>query len=112
MKFLEWKKDKWMSENGTILKYDKAEHYLLGIIGIIITYLWGIHIKATPEYFSNMFVVWVIIAILYEISNGIIPYDGTHIEGFSWKDLIAGFMGILSGIFIFKLIILAGVIKL
>lgn len=112
MYFLPWKKDKWLSENGTILKYDKPEHFILGITGIVLTYLWGAHIKAGPEYYSNTFVVWVIISILYEIGNGLIPYDGIHIEGFSWKDIIAGFMGILSGIFIFKLIILAGVINL
>jgi hypothetical protein len=96
MKFLNWSNDKWLSKNGSILPYDKLEHFLLAIFGVIL----GIFIFNFPIF--PVVLVLEILAILWEIKDGIVPYDKEKglMEGFSWKDLIADNMGILLGILI------------
>ncbi len=79
MKFLPWKQDKWLSKQGSILPYDKLEHFILALIG---------------AYFLPYLAV-AVISVLWEIKDGVVPYDDEgHIQGFSFKDLIADFAGI------------------
>ena len=82
MKFIPWNRDKWLSREGTLIPFDKIEHFILGFLGIIIGILLiGIH----PEI---IIIIGVIAAVGWEIKDGIFSY------GFSWKDLIADVVGI------------------
>ena len=81
MKFIPWRRDEWFSKQGSILPWDKVEHFLLGIIGyLLLFYLIG---------FDGMqcFTILIIAAIVWEIRDG-------FITGFSWKDLIASAAGL------------------
>jgi hypothetical protein len=92
MKFEKWSDDKWLSKNGTILPYDKLEHFFLGTLGLLICfYLLGFSLTLS-------FVILELLGIAWEIKDGIVPYDDKgNIEGFSWKDLIADNIGFLIG---------------
>lgn len=71
-----------------MLVYDKMEHFLLGIIGAFILQF----------FLADWFVLLIgfIAAFLWEIKDGLLPYDEQgNIEGFSWKDLIAGIFGVV-----------------
>lgn len=87
MKFLPWKDDHWNSRNGHVIRYDKIEHFLGSVIlTAICAKLFG------PGYGS---VLAFVCGILWEVKDGYVPYDGKHIEGFSWKDLIADAAGVV-----------------
>lgn len=90
MKILDWNKDKWCSRNGSIIPFDKLEHFLLGLIGMIA----GISLLGFSAIIT--FMVLELLAIGWEIKDGIIPTKG-YIEGFSLKDLFADNLGFLSG---------------
>jgi hypothetical protein len=78
MKFLAWNEDEWLSKHGSVLPYDKLEHFILAFAGC---------------QFLPVIVV-AVVSIAWEIKDGLLPYDDVHIQGFSWKDLIADFAGI------------------
>ncbi len=78
MKFLPWNKDDWLSKQGSILPFDKLEHFILAFVGALFLPSWIVSI----------------VSVLWEIKDGMIPYDGVNVQGFSWKDLIADFAGI------------------
>jgi hypothetical protein len=90
MKFKKWSDDKWLSRNGSILPYDKLEHFLLGALGIFICIYWiGFSLLTS-------FVIMEILGIVWEIKDSLVPYDKEgNIEGFSGKDLIADNFGLL-----------------
>ena len=89
-KFLAWDRDDWISTQGTILKYDKLEHLLLALIGVLIcVYLINL------ELFFSLALMFLI-GIAWEIRDGLIKNG----QGFSRKDLIADFIGIVLGYFI------------
>ena len=99
MKFLEWKRDKWNSTQGSYLKYDKLEHLLLGFIGLLATLIFipaGIWIDLG---------FWILIGTTWEIIDGTFTYDGIHIQGFSWKDLIADCFGFILAIIVYSIYI-------
>jgi len=114
MKFLEWKTDKWLSEQGSVFKYDKLEHFLLSIIGttfLFLLFLAGANlfvdlnsIMYSPTTLVFLFFISSLVGLIWEIKDGIVPYDGTHIQGFSWKDLIADTAGVFLTVFCIKLI--------
>jgi len=112
MKFLNWKDDKWLSEQGSILRYDKLEHLILGFVGFWILFILCLAfvnafyparslVKVIALFVAGMSFV---VATAWEIKDGTVPYDGIHIQGFSWKDLIAGSVGI---VFAYILILLS-----
>lgn len=85
MKFIPWNKDKWLSKEGSILPYDKLEHFLiaLGLIPFLVIYI-------DPTFFGLLSVALVSFLIIgWEIRD-------SFLTGFSWKDLIAGFLGMFS----------------
>lgn len=82
MKFIPWNEDKWLSREGSILQYDKLEHFLAALLGVIAgILLLNINLMV-------MVVIAVIAGVGWEIK------DGFFSHGFSWKDLIADFAGI------------------
>lgn len=94
IKFLPWHLDKWLSQQGSLLPYDKLEHFLLAFIGIFIfnrVFNWSI---------KTGIIVALLLGIGWEIKDGILPYDWERglIQGFSWKDLIADVTGIFTGV--------------
>lgn len=107
VKFLPWSEDKWLSKNGHLFTYDKAEHALREFLLVYI--LFGIRhfLSIVPGW--EIHALWVILIIElagigWEIKDGLVPYDGVHIEGFSWKDLIANNIGLLVGYWIYSLV--------
>lgn len=85
MKLLPWKEDRWLSKNGSILPWDKAEHLL-------------------RDYaICNAFGLFeaIIFNLLWEFLDGVRPWreDG-GVEGFSIKDMLAGLAGAAIGYFI------------
>ena len=90
IKFKEWSKDSFTSRSGNILPWDKAEHVIRGfLVGLfIMTVLDGGRWYLNLGFYS-LFVLG------YETYNGYQPYDGKHIEGFSFKDLVADYTGYL-----------------
>ena len=89
-KFLPWDKDDWFSTQGTILKFDKLEHLLLAILGVLIlVYFLKVGI------FLSLALIFLL-GILWEIRDGIIKKG----QGFSIMDLIADFVGVMVAYFI------------
>ena len=99
MKFKKWSDDRWLSRSGSILRYDKLEHFLLGGIGIFVTLYWvGFSLLMS-------LIIWEILGTVWEIKDGLVPYDKEgNIEGFSWKDLIADNVGFLAGFIVTMLL--------
>ncbi len=89
-KFLPWDKDKWLSKQGTILPYDKLEHFLLSLFGVVIGILL---LKINPV---TVVLIITLLGIGWEIKDGLIANG----QGFSWKDLIFNLAGIGVGYFI------------
>jgi hypothetical protein len=92
-KFQPWDQDKWFSSQGSILKYDKLEHLILSVIGVLVSvFLLKIEILLT-------FSLILLLGIAWEIRDGLIKNG----QGFSKKDLIADFIGLLIGYFLIPL---------
>jgi hypothetical protein len=89
MKFLKWSKDHWLSKHGNILVFDKLEHFLFSAVFVIgcVRFL-GFDLYSTLA-------LGQVFGVLKEASDGIRPYDGENIQGWSWKDLIANNAGFL-----------------
>ena len=98
MKILPWNQDKWDSRQGSVLSWDKLEHFIRDFV-ILLALL--IVFGFSPWVFA----VWAAWIILYEVKDGIVPYDGKHIQGFSIKDALAGFIG---GFFAVIVYVIAG----
>ena len=89
-KFLPWKQDEWFSTQGTIINYDKLEHLLLSVFSVIILVYF-----LKFEIFLSLAITFLI-GITWEIRDGLIKNG----QGFSRKDLIADFAGIMLAYFI------------
>ncbi|HQV32469.1 MAG TPA: hypothetical protein PKV71_11360 [Calditrichia bacterium] len=89
IKFKDWQLDRWFSTSGTVLPYDKPEHFLLAII-----------LAAALFFLLRRKSLWIsvlifsLLAIGWEIRDGLVPYRDQLVEGFSWKDLIADYAGL------------------
>lgn len=87
--FLDWDEDEWFSSQGSILKFDKLEHLLLAIIGVVICfYLLKLDLLLSLSLIFLLGIAW-------EIKDGLIKNG----QGFSRKDLIADFAGIMLAYF-------------
>lgn len=95
MKFLKWKDDSFFSKQGSFLEYDKLEHYILGILLTAILFGFAGVGPVALGLFS-------VVAIGWEVKDGLVPYDGEHIQGFSWKDLFADYMGYFTALYALK----------
>jgi len=95
MKFKPWDEDYWNSLNGSVLKYDKLEHFLTSL-GVTSALLIILSFFLTAEQSLLYATILNLLAgIGWEIFNGIVPWDRLHIEGFSWKDLLANIFGLI-----------------
>ncbi len=96
LKFLPWNQDRWKSTNGHILKYDKLEHFIRDFIVLLAgALLFGLN--------GAVLGGWFLFIVLWEVKDGLRPYDGKNIEGFSWKDMLAGLMGGFAAIIVFAM---------
>ncbi len=95
-RWLKWRDDHWLSKQGTIIPYDKAEHALgSAILAYFATFF-------MPLLFACLLIM--VAGYLWEVKDGYMHYEVYGWfggEGFSWKDLIADFVGILI-IFVWK----------
>ncbi len=90
--FKRWRHDSFFSRNGTLLKYDKLEHLILGFVGMLATILL---VKDVPvQVFILLWLGWNIIGILWEFMQFVTrDYTGEP------KDVLANNLGfILAGI--------------
>jgi VanZ family protein len=63
-----WKRDSFLSRNGTILPYDKMEHFLLAFLGMLTSLLlWKPH--ASGQTFFLLWVLWNALGILWEFAQ-------------------------------------------
>ena len=84
-KFLPWDQDEWFSTQGTIIKYNKLEHLLLAVLGVILlVYILNL------EIFISLAIIFLI-GIIWEIRDGLIKNG----QGFSRKDLVSDLIGVL-----------------
>ncbi len=90
LKILPWEKDEWLSKQGTILPFDKLEHFLIALIGVLV----GVFLLNLIPHL--VIIVITFLGIGWEIRDGLI----TSGQGFSWKDLFADFAGIALGFFL------------
>jgi len=93
-----WREDSFLSTNGSILKYDKLEHGVLGFIGMF-TSLWLVS-SPSAQVIVLFFLSWNIVGVLWELFQLLVRQ--LPIET---KDLAANNVGIvgagLLGFFIF-----------
>lgn len=98
VKYLPWSEDHWTSERGSLLRWDKPEHFLIAALGTISPFLLSkinyLMFLSGHYYVAAFFTL--IIGFFWERRNGKVPYGKTgKIEGFSWKDIIANMAGVL-----------------
>jgi len=90
IKILPWGKDIWLSRQGSILPFDKLEHLILAFVLAILLF----RLLPVPAYKSAA--VTIFIGLYWEmVRDGLYTYDGSHIQGASWKDFIADSGGVL-----------------
>lgn len=96
MKWKRWDMDRWGSRHGSLIPWDKLEHLIRETIltaGLLLAF------GGT----SWVYLPVVAFGLLYEVYNGIVPYDGYAVEGFSFKDELANLGGIALGTLIYHL---------
>lgn len=110
MKFLPWQEDLWLSKQGNFLTFDKLEHLLIALTGVILLHFFAAHLQHIPfiGFIFPTSLLWQmmfirLLGISREIYDGLFPYDRKRnlVQGWSWKDLIANEAGIsLAGVLI------------
>ena len=88
-KFYPWSKDRWLSRDGSILPWDKVEHLILGLILIVV-----IRAVAHGVWWTDLG-LFSVVAVGWEIRDGLMSHQT---GGFSWKDLIADYVGYALGL--------------
>lgn len=104
MKFLPFSKDRWLSKEGSIIPYDKLEHFLIALIGVISIQLSFTYLLLTPSpivvfLFGSLAHICMFVRLLgisRELWDSVVPYSMSprQVQGWSWKDLIANEAGI------------------
>jgi len=87
-RFKRWQQDSFFSRNGTILRYDKLEHFLLGFIGVLATLL--ILKVATGQAFVLVWLAWNVLGIFWEFIQFV-----TRNYRAEPKDVVANNLGFL-----------------
>ncbi|MGH7595552.1 MAG: hypothetical protein ACREOI_04330 [bacterium] len=88
-----WAQDRWLSKGGTILPYDKLEHFLV--------YFLAAFLLSCKLAEKTVIALLFAIGLLWEIKDALMPYEKYGWwggEGFSWKDLAANIVGIALGL--------------
>ncbi len=94
-RFKRWRQDSFFSRNGTILKFDKLEHLILGAIGMLITLIFW-H-KVTLQTFVLLWLLWNGLGIFWEIVQFFTRNDLAEP-----KDVVANNLGfVLAGLVYF-----------
>jgi len=60
-----WREDSFRTTNGSILKYDKLEHGLLGFIGMFVSFF--LISAISMQVIILLFVLWNIIGLIWEL---------------------------------------------
>lgn len=110
MRFVKWEDDRLDSKQGSVLVYDKLEHFMLAFAGVLLFYYLTPYFFANPsppiEVFSGSLFMQVIlvriIGVINEIKDVLIPYDKEKglIQGFSIVDLLANEMGLAAAVYV------------
>ena len=88
-KYQKWADDEWDSQEGSILKYDKLEHFILGFVGYLIT-----------RFFLDLhwnILLWEVIGTGWEIKD-------SFVTRFSPKDLAADNYGFFFAEIVYQVI--------
>lgn len=85
MKIIPWNQDKWLSREGSVLPYDKLEHLILALLGV----MGGVLVLKISLPVTMIFIA--ALGLAWEIK------DGFYSHGFSGKDFLADIAGIAVG---------------
>lgn len=109
MRFVKWEDDRLDSKQGSVLVYDKLEHFMLAFAGVLLFYYLTPYFFANPSppidvFSSNLFVQVMlvrIIGIFNEVKDALVPYDKEKglIQGFSIVDLLANEIGLVTAVY-------------
>ncbi len=91
-----WREDSFLSVNGTILKYDKLEHGLLGFIGMFAS-LWLVSVHSV-QMTVLLFVIWNIVGLLWELFQLFVqrlPIETKDLAANNVGIVLAGLLGFL-----------------
>ncbi len=92
-----WREDSFLSTNGTILRYDKPEHAILGFAGMLAVLLW---IK--PAGVQQIILIWLgwnVVGLLWELFQVFVQKQVLEI-----KDIAANNVGFVLAVIIFGVI--------
>ena len=109
MRFVKWEDDRLDSKQGSVLVYDKLEHFMLVFAGVLLLYYLTPYFLSNPnppiDDFSGSLFLQVmlvrIIGIFNEVKDALVPYDKEKglIQGFSIVDLLANEMGLAAAVY-------------
>lgn len=118
MKFVKWEDDKFNTRQGSILPYDKLEHFVLAAMGLLLLHYLTPYVLNNPSppvalFTSNIFWQAMIIRFLgfaNEVKDAFLPYDSRNglIQGFSVVDVVANELGIAFSVYV--ILFLQGVV--
>ena len=87
-----WREDSFLSTNGTILRYDKAEHAILGFIGMLAALIY--FRSDTLQFALLIWLGWNVVGLLWELFQVFVQKQVLEI-----KDIAANNAGfVLAGI--------------
>jgi hypothetical protein len=91
-------KDKWTSQNGAVIQYDKLEHFVGSFV-----------LNASIEHYVSQKHGWkysIALGFVWEIKDALVPYEKYGKlggEGFSSKDMLADIGGVVLNHYLNKL---------
>ena len=93
--FLNWHEDSFFTKQGSILRYDKLEHAILGFAGMVFAkYIFNL---SGIQLYAITWIIWNLIGVIWEIYQLVAKKQLIQI-----KDIAANNIGfILSGFFYF-----------
>jgi VanZ family protein len=92
--FVSWKDDSFFTKQGSILKYDKLEHAILGFLGMLLThYLFRL---SGIQYYFLAWLIWNLIGIIWESYQYLVQKQSIQI-----KDIAANNIGFFLSIIFF-----------
>jgi len=84
---MKWATDTWTSQDGRFIVYDKMEHAIRGAITFLLALGFGL---PAPLLCTVLF------ALLWEVKDGYMDWQRWGFwggDGFSWRDVVADFLG-------------------
>lgn len=114
MRIVKWEDDKFDTREGSILPYDKLEHFILAALGLFLLHYLTPYFFNNPSppvalFTSNLFWQAMFIRLLgfaNEVKDAFWPYDRANglIQGFSGVDVVANELGLAFAVYTIMLL--------